>query len=372
MNIALPEHQIAIMSHMPKKIRFSILLLTAVLASCTTIPEPFGSPPEGARSIAVFYSRWVGYLERVDSGSFQADCRPRLIEPAASVPYRGTVVLLHAFAACPQQFFEWSELLALQGYRSMLVVLPGHGRPFDAQGGEDLHGLPVSRNWQRKFALLAAEVNGIMAYADGDRVIGGLSAGATASLYINSQAPELYDRHILLAPLFAFNEGAVSATGVDEPPLTSVDATPVRPRQACLEKREQGRAGYCDYQPKHSDALSAMGGYTLASLRQAPLAVPLQLIGVEMDPVVSNSKIREFLRIQANTGKTSACFFPLGVPHDMISQYDFPGIEMYWLDSLLNGSVGFITAGRRLPVIGQESVSEAPYPLCAMETERRD
>ena len=45
---------------------------------------------------------------------------------------------------------------------------------------------------------------------------------------------------------------------------------------------------------------------------------------------------------------------------------------MYWLDALLNGSIGFITVGQRFPVIGDLSIPEAPYPVCAMETERRD
>ena len=115
-----------------------------------------------------------------------------------------------------------------------------------------------------------------------------------------------------------------------------------------------------------------MGRFNLKALEEAPVTVPLQMVGVEKDTVVSNKKIHEFLKVQEKTGQTSACFFAEGVPHELISQYDFPAVEMYWLDSLLNGSIGFITAGQRLPTISKASVSEAPYPLCAMETERRD
>lgn len=364
------------MRYMREKLRLSIVMLTGVIVSCTTIPEPYQSPPEGTDSVAVFYSRWVTYLDRVNPASLQDDCRPRLIEPDRRVPYRGTVVLLHSFTACPQQFFELSELLALQGFRSMLVLLPGHGRQFAVPDGDNLRGLPTGRNWQKKFAVLAAEVNGIMKYAEGDRVIGGLSVGGAASLYINLQAPKLYDRHILFAPFFAPLGGSPSGQpAAATSPKSVAPSTDVRlfgARQACLEKREQGRAGNCDYQEKHLEALRAIGSSNLKELRETPLTVPLQLVGVEKDTVVSNVEIHEFLQLQEKTGQTFACFFPEGVPHEMISQYDFPGVEMYWLDSLLNGSIGFITVGQRLPAIGKVSVSEASYPVCAMETERRD
>ena len=143
-------------------------------------------------------------------------------------------------------------------------------------------------------------------------------------------------------------------------------------RVDCIEKREQGRAGYCDYRAGHRDALAASGRYTLDAIRQTPLAIPVKVIGIEEDTVASNAEIHEFVEAQAQSGRVTACFLPRGVPHEMISEYDFPGVEMFWLDSLLSGSIGFITAGRPLPVIGEASVSEAPYTLCAMETERRD
>jgi len=364
------------MRYMLGNMRLGILMLTGVIVSCTTIPDPYESPPEGADSVAVFYSRWVNYLDRVDPGSLQNDCRPRLVEPDGSVPYRGTVALLHGFTACPQQFFELSELLALRGFRSMLILLPGHGRQFEEATGDNLRGLSNGRNWQKKFDVLAAEVNGIMEYAEGDRVIGGLSVGGAASLYINLQAPELYDRHILFAPFFAPIGGNTTETP-DEvtspaPVVPSADSRLFGTQQTCLEKREQGRAGNCDYREKHLLALSDLGRWNLMSLREAPLMVPIQLVGVEKETVSSNVEIREFLRIQAKTDQTSACFFPEGVPHEMISQYDLPAVEMYWLDSLLNGSIGFITVGQRFPAIGKVSVSEVPYPVCAMETERRD
>jgi alpha-beta hydrolase superfamily lysophospholipase len=375
-NVTLTEYWTVIMRCMREIIRLGILMLTGVIVSCTTIPDPYAPPPEGTDSVAVFYSRWVNYLDRVDPGSLQNDCRPRLVEPDRSVPYRGTVVLLHSFTACPQQFFELSELLALQGFRSMLILLPGHGRQFEEAAGDNLRGLSSDRNWEKKYAGLAAEVNGIMAYAEGDRVIGGLSAGGAASLYINSQAAELYDRHILFAPFFAPSPGSASdQTGSATSPTPIVSSAAVSlfgTKQACLEKRGQGRAGICDYQEKHLAALNALGRSNLETVRESPLTVRLQLVGVEKDTVVSNIDIGEFLRLQEKTDQTSACFFPDGVPHEMISQYEFPGVEMYWMDSLLNGSIGFITVGQRFPPIGKVSVFEAPFPVCAMETERRD
>ena len=95
-------------------------------------------------------------------------------------------------------------------------------------------------------------------------------------------------------------------------------------------------------------------------------------MGVENDQVVSNAQIRQFLDVQAGTGMTSACFYPDGVPHAMISQYDNPDGDAFWLDSVLSGTIGFITAGQPFPETAQPSVSEAPWAECAMQTERRD
>ena len=375
-NFAWMEHWTVIMRYMYRNMRLCILMLTGVIVSCTTIPEPYESPPEGTDSVAVFYSRWVAYLDRVNPGALQNDCRPRLVEPVGQVPYRGTVVLVHGFMACPQQFFELSELLALQGFRSILVLLPGHGRQFTDPAGDDMRGVPTDRNWQKKFDVLAAEVNGIMEFADGVRVIGGHSVGGAASLYIHSRAVGLYDRNILFAPFFASSQenssvisGSESASIPGEPPA---NISSFGLKQVCLERREEGRAGNCDYQKKYFTAINAIGDSILKSVRESPLAAPVQLVGVEKDTVASNDKMHDFLNSQNNAGQTSACFFAEGVPHEMLSQYDFPGVEMYWLDSLLSGSIGYITAGQQLPTIGKVSVSEMHYAICATETERRD
>jgi hypothetical protein len=119
-------------------------------------------------------------------------------------------------------------------------------------------------------------------------------------------------------------------------------------------------------------ALTAMGSDLQESLAEEPLDVRLQFVGVEKDSVVNNNISREFLVVQEATGRTTACFYPEGVPHAMISGYDSPDIEMYWLDSLLSGAVAFITAGEPFATDGSESISEAPFLRCATETERWD
>ena len=128
----------------------------------------------------MFYARWVAYLEQYAEIELQDGCRPQLFEPGSGSDYRGTVVLIHRWGACPQQFEDLAELLALRGYRVMLPLLPGHGRP--QSGRLPVNALPTEGNWQGAFESFAETVNGIVTYAGNQRVIGGHSFGAIVAL----------------------------------------------------------------------------------------------------------------------------------------------------------------------------------------------
>jgi alpha-beta hydrolase superfamily lysophospholipase len=361
-----------------KSISFYIspFIMAALLSSCAqTELRPYETPPENANPDAVFYDRWAEFQRRVLVADLQEDCIPRLIEPADSVDYRGTVVLIHGHSGCPQQYFELADLLALQGFRSVLVLMPGQGRQYDGPAKDNVRDLPTGTNWRSAFDAMALEVNGLMEYARGERVIGGLSLGASVSLYISLKDRDLYDRQLVIAPFFAVGStpmtGGVAAVTANTPLVRQGSVKPFGVKQPCLEKRQQGRAGICNYKLKHVGALTALGKYLFETLQAEPLEMLLQYVGTENDTVVNNEKVRIVLNVQQQTGRTSACFYPDGVPHAMVSEFDSPGIDMYWLDSLLSGAVGFISGGEPFPV-GQESLPEAPYPLCAIETERWD
>jgi len=337
------------------------LIVTVFVASCSTMPEPFESPPHGAHSTAVFYSRWVGYLDQFDTVALQKGCRPALIEPRPGVPYRGTVVLVHAYTACPQQFFELAELLALRGYRSMLVLLPGHGRM--QTGTARVREMPTGRNWRRRYATFADTVNGIMAYAGGERVIGGHSTGAAASLLINSRAPSLYDRHIAWVPYFQAAERPPS----DQQGLRVEEVAAVI--NTCLARRSFGRAGYCGPSATDPEVPTLLGQEAFRIVTGGSGTALFQFVASEHDTVVRNDSI---IAAVVNTAHVFACMYPPGVPHSMVSQFDNPGVDMYWLDSLLNGAIDFISKGRPFPTRPVRSAKEPGMVECALLTERTD
>jgi pimeloyl-ACP methyl ester carboxylesterase len=357
-------------------LRICLLPAVAILASCVTTDweQPYESPPQDADPKVIFQVRWEAYLDSLAAFDLQEGCRPRLVEPPKDIEYRGTVVLLHGYTGCPQQYFELAELLSLQGWRSVLPLLPGHGRQYEDPAKESIDDLPVAGNWESAYDLLADQMNGLMEFAVGDRVIGGLSVGGATSLYIHLRARDLYDRNIVFAPFFAPGSNATAGSAAtviaNTPGVRQGSVKPFSVKERCLQKREDGRAGFCNYQLKHVGALTAMGNKLQKILAEEPLDVQLQFVGVENDNVVNNSINREFLAVQSVTGKTTACFYPEGVPHAMISRHDSPGIDMFWVDSLLIGAVEFITAGEPFAVESVESVSEAPFMLCATETER--
>jgi len=318
-----------------------------------------------------FQQRWNSYVAALHPQELQPDCRPRLFEPAEGLAYRGTVVLIHGYTACPQEFFALSRALARQGYRVILPLLPGHGRRYPALKGDDLSGLPVSRDWAEAYGELVSRINGIMEVADGDRVIGGLSVGASTSLYAYLRDPLLYDRMILFSPFFAVVGGglfnSLLSAGANIPGLRELSVKPFGFRKGCLRHRTQGRAGICNYRLKHVGAIEALARYNRAHLKRSAMRLPVQVVGTLGDSVVSNAYTRSFVSsqvvLQSARGRhsISACFLDRGVPHSMWSPFDNAGIEMYWLDSLLAGSVRFIVSGEPFP---QEPAGRAGSREC--------
>lgn len=318
-----------------RTVPFVALIVTGFVVSCSTIESRFEPPPPGATTTAVFYARWVDWLGHFDPTVLQDGCRPALIEPRADVGYRGTAVLVHDITACPQQYFELADLLALRGYRVFLPLLPGHG--LVQPGAGRVRGLPTTRNARRRYEAFADGINAIMAYAPGDRVIGGNGAGAAVSLTINARAPDLYDRHIVWSPTFTTGEQSAEATRV------------------CLQRRARGRAGYCAIDA--APVMTALGPRAAQLLRDGPGTARLQIVttapaGIEgVDHAV-------------------ACAYPDDVPPSMLSVFDNPGVDMYWLDSLLNGSIDFIVDGLPLPIGFGRSMNPTALPECALSAER--
>jgi alpha-beta hydrolase superfamily lysophospholipase len=357
--------------------KLPIVAAAALLAGCAAqpeLPEPFAEPSTGADRNAAFAERWASYSAWASRDGLQPGCEPRLVEPAPEAAYRGTVVLMHGFSACSQQYDDLVGLLAARGYRTVLAVLPGHGRPYPAVEKDNPKAQPDAGSWRAVYTAFAEQINGMMAYVDGDRVIGGLSGGGTASLWLNLQAPQLYDRNIVMAPFLdiaggGLVNGTVGFLGAI-PGLNNFTAKPFGAAKPCIEKRRQGRAGYCSYSLRHVAGLKGLGKAVRTTMRTTPIDVQLQVIGVERDPTVSNRRIHEVIEFQSTNGRTSACFMPEGVPHSMFSRKDNPGADMYWLEAFQAGVVEFIVNGTAMPTTGEVSEPEAPWEICRTDIER--
>ena len=346
-------------------LKIAILVLVAGIAvygggcaqTARIMPEPDGVAETVSRETA-FYDRWNAYVAWEEELDFQDNCAPFLREPDDGVTYKGTVVFLHGFSACPQQYFDLAELLAAEGYRTLVPVLPGHGRPYPDINKDDSGGLPGPNTWRKAYDAFAAQINGVMAMADGERVIGGLSGGGAATLYLVDEARDVYDRALVMAPFIAiagggFVNGTVAFVG-SVPVLNLVSATPFNTADFCINKRRQGKASYCKWQVRAAQGMRAVGQEAAKRVAAKPLELRMQIVGVEGDNSVSLDRVRDLVDTQSATDSTTSCFYPKGVPHSMFSRWDHPGEDMYWLDDFNKAAVAFVTTGAAYPASPQD------------------
>lgn len=239
-----------------------------------------------------------------------------------------------------------------------MPVLPGHGRPYPEFNKDDSGGLPGPNTWRRAYDAFADQINGVMAMADGERVIGGLSGGGAATLYLADEARDVYDRALVIAPFIAiagggFVNGTVAFVG-SIPVLNLISSTPFNTADFCLNKRRQGKASYCKWQVRAVQGMRAVGQEAAKRVAAEPLENRMQILGVEGDNSVSLDRVRELVVRQSTTGNTTSCFYPRGVPHSMFSRWDHPGEDMYWLNDFNKAAVAFVTRGEAFPARPQD------------------
>ena len=192
----------------------AVAMLAHGCAQTARIMDDPAPATAGTERSETFYARWQAYVDWESELPFQDSCAPYLEEPAEGIAYRGSVLLLHGFSACPQQYYDLATLLAQEGFRTIVPLLPGHGRPYPAVEKDDSGALPGPNTWRSAYDAFAEQMNGIMEYADGDRVIGGLSGGGAAALYLTEHTRGLYDRNLIMAPFLAIAGGGVINGGI--------------------------------------------------------------------------------------------------------------------------------------------------------------
>lgn len=304
---------------------------------------------------------WQAYVRRETSGrTIQADCQPRILPAASHVPYRGAVMYLHGFTACPQQFFDLGQQLSAQGYTVLLPLMPGQGRmpPDGPQGvGDSYAELPKSTEMQRYYDFIA-EMNVIMAEAPGEHIITGLSGGASLATFAAIEGQGIWDRVLLWAPYYQNNF---------LPEIGSILLNAFAPEYVfdrgddCRAKRQRegGRAGICRVKVTAIRAMVDIG--LMAAQRAHEIKVPVQVVGVEDDDVARNRLIQ---KTALRLSKSSLCFYPKGVPHALVNpRSDWPDLDPYWIPAMQEDTRAFVQKARFFPQDGPSS-QEPGFFLC--------
>ncbi len=310
------------------------------------------------------------------STRLQDGCRPQEASPPADVPYKGVIILFHGFTACPQQFTELSTTLAAAGYEVLIPLLPGHGHVAStvqttifghAVGSErikdDIIDLPTvkARNRYRDFAL---SMNEIARAATGTKMVGGVSVGGAIAARAAIEAPDLYERSLLISPFFQatnlfLRDSIYVADHLDPSFRVSWGA-------GCLAERTQlvpgPRAGICQFTIDNVQATIQFGQETLAQIRK--LKHDVQIVGVEGDIAADDAAQGKAVKALP-AGLARACYYRKPAAHSLLSRYDNPGNDKFWVNPALAASAAYLTEGTPFPTTGASS--EKPYPRCSTD-----
>ena len=97
-----------------------------------------------------------------------------------------------------------------------------------------------------------------------------------------------------------------------------------------------------------------------------PTTIKTQFIGVDQDPAASNDRIRSAVGRLRNEsanilnhfpesqrkdddGTVQICYMPKDTNHSLLSRFDSPQEDKYWINGLLNVIVDFIIDGKFAP-----------------------
>jgi pimeloyl-ACP methyl ester carboxylesterase len=343
---------------------FPVILLSVSACQNQPVAQDLQDPVVAQPDIQAFTDDWQTYADEVNQVPRQAACQPQLLSAAPTVERRGAVVMIHGFGGCPQQLTQLGAMVAARGFDVLLPLLPGHGVLPTPEGDDDLSRLPTAKDGASRYTGLARRMNEIMAKSPGEKIIVGFSLGGAMSLNANLQQRELYDRQLLLSPMFAIRGGAF-VEGLARflgriPAIKNKIVKPAKAREACDGWQAAGRAGFCDYRLKHAVALLDLEKLNRDWYRQQPFKEPVQIVAAGDEDYVSNDEIVSFVEQHQSVGPISLCFMPDDVPHEMLSPYENAGTEMVWLQGLLDNAILFITESRNFPVITDPDRVERP------------
>lgn len=365
-------------------------------------PESPQWPPEADQA-------WAEYIKTIDLDQIQEPCRPRIIREKA--PFQGVAVLYHGYSACPQQFFELAEELTAKGYAVVLPLLPGHGRLWSESDGkkiDDVSLLPqgllsLPNSYQTSYVQLAAQMNHLASFVHGQRVIAGLSTGGSLVSMATILRSDLWDRQLILSPLYELDPivmrtllGSINNTERQLSQLLKL-WDPILDQelgwgQGCEDERDpdfvarygrhETRAGFCQFKVTHTVGANQLGFEAWETLR--PTVTKTQVIGVAQDPVINKQLIFNGVGRLRNENlnfrpyktekrldqhpQVRVCYLPSDnmicaanlskpleaqdkpcVNHSLLSRYDAPQQNKYWITPLQGKIINFLASGEFFP-----------------------
>lgn len=320
----------------------SPLLLLLIFCVCFCNCVEFGKAATQA---------WDSYVAEVStkyaSPGIQKDCVP--VHYPATSAYKGVVVLVHGFSACPQQWFAMAPLLTQQGYDVLLPLLPGEGLKYSTVNGkvqDDYTQLPMNSSVYGSFS---DTMSSIVALAGGEKVVGGLSMGATIAMgasraVLADGTTGLYSRVLVVCPLIHLaNKAAdLALNGAFVAPGLAKKVFPFGAE--CEVERSFGRAGICNMYVGGVAAARNYGKDLLNAKFRTPLNTAVQVVYDLRDDTVDTLSIQSYYRTEASTARSSSmCTVPTEFGHSFLSSYDNPRQFKWWRNEMHCRFAAFLT-----------------------------
>jgi pimeloyl-ACP methyl ester carboxylesterase len=371
-----------------------LLLSTACKTTSQAVSVRPAVFPQTTRLFTEMYSKYNKGYAIQDEAKVPDDCGSFYVGADSGIPLKGTVVAFHGFTACPQQFWEFSQRLKKEGYATLALLLPGHGRappPTASNDDRMVQGRPYAEYYAeflpktqkdgwKTYLSFVEDVNTFAASLPGEKLLLGFSAGAALATYASIQDPLLYKRALLLAPYFGmprpdlFQKIAASDNDsealyriqrrfatMDQGVFDAVAPLDVSWGPDCYSQTrgrgKGGRRGICDFRFENLAAINAFGMHVLALLkdREGLTQIPdIQMLGVDWDEGSDTTMARQamgYLRARFDAEKVQGCFYPRMFPHSFFSRKDLSNVpDTSWVPSFYSQSMDFLLKGSRFRV----------------------
>lgn len=311
--------------------------------------------PSSNASAASASPLWDKHVAASQGPEIQEHCHPVLYKAHPGKKFRGSIILLHGFTPCPQQYFDLaSQVLAPEGFNVYLPLLPGHGRLWK-NDVSDVSAIPNSRNWQEGYGSFIDMIAAMAKELPQPVSIGGLSLGATLTLWSVQRYPDLYEKAVILTPFLSVSKEGHPLAAFLAHLIAVVAHIPGRRDAlrswgpACYTERDvNGRAGNCHFTASQLYAMAKMGD--LLKHADWTTRTKLQFVTVGHDPAVDNGATYRLMNHLRELGiGLDHVEYPFPTNHSMLSPVDGPpGDNKFWLPHIKANVRAFFAADRAM------------------------